>query len=58
MNKDNANLTDDVLKAISVLNNGDVAKKSKKDDKGGDVNLLSIVEKVSRNRKKGQESDK
>ena len=48
-NKEN-NLTDGMMEAISVLKSGNVPKKKSVDN--GEVNLISIAEKVARNRKK------
>lgn len=49
--QEDMNLSEDVIKAISVLKSGKVSKKSKEED---GPNLLSIVKKISRNRRKGQ----
>jgi len=44
------NQTENVLDAIAKLKDNEL----KKDKPAGEVNLLSIAEKVTRNRKKGQ----
>jgi len=46
------NLADGVLEAISVLTTDGIKKKSRDN---GEVNLLSIVNKVKKNRKKQEE---
>lgn len=45
--------TDKVLEAITKLQEGEV-KKDKSDKSDREVNLLSIAEKIARNRKRGQ----
>lgn len=43
-------VSDTVLEAISKMKDGELLKGKQ----GGEVNLLSITEKIARNRKKGQ----
>lgn len=46
----NTNVTEKTLEAITKLKSGE----NKKGKSEGEVNLLSIVEKIARNRKRGQ----
>jgi len=50
MNKVISTTTEKTLEAISKLQDGE----KKKGKSEGEVNLLSIVEKIARNRKRGQ----
>ena len=52
MKNKESNTTDEMMEAIAVLKSGNIPKK--KSENKGEVNLISIAEKVAKNRKKEQ----